>query len=64
MPNNRQQVKKRVKLKGDDRIIDLFERIGTIGLYFGTDLGQNAIAKKLGMDNNRVNEILKSLKKK
>jgi len=63
MPKNRKKVKKLAKLAGDARVIDLLERIGAIGLYLGTDFSQNDIAKKLRMDINRVNEILKKLKK-
>ena len=58
------KIKKRVKLTGIDRVVDLLERIGVAGLYLGTNLCQNSIANKLGMDINRVNAILKGLKKK
>jgi hypothetical protein len=46
-----------------ERIIDLLERLGTIGLYFLTDLDHHAIAKRLGMGTQRVTAILKGLKK-
>jgi len=58
------KTKKRVKLTGIDRVVDLLERIGVAGLYLGTNLGQNDIANKLSMDTHRVNAILKDLKKK
>lgn len=51
------------KLLGDDRIIDLLERFSAASLYANTYLGQADIAKILGMDNNRTNEILKGIKK-
>lgn len=57
------QTKKRAKLIGEDRIIDLLERFSTASLYVNTDLGQNDVAKILGMNNNRVSEILKGIKK-
>ncbi len=60
----KQQTKRRAKLTGIDRAVDLLERIGVAGLYLSTNLDQNTIARKLGMDTNRVNEILKGLKKK
>ena len=63
MSKKRKQVKRRTKLTGDDRIVDLLERIGVVGLYLSTNLGQNEIASKLSMDTHRVNEILKSIKK-
>jgi hypothetical protein len=46
-----------------ERTVDLLERIGTIGLYFLTDLNHHAIAKRLGMGTQRVTAILKGLKK-
>jgi len=61
--SNKQALKRKVKLIGDDRIIDLLERIGSTGLYLTGGLDQNTIARKLGMDTNRVNEILKGVKK-
>jgi len=63
MPKKREQNKKRTKLTGDERIIDLLERIGVVSLYLNTNLNQNNIAKKLSMDIRRVNPILKGLKK-
>lgn len=60
----RTKTKKRVKLTGIDRIVDLLERFGVAGFYLGTNLGQNDIANKLSMDTHRVNAILKGLKKK
>ncbi len=61
--NKQSSLKRKTKLIGDDRIIDLLERIGVSNLYLNTDLGQNSVAKILGMDNNRANEILKGIKK-
>ncbi len=46
-----------------ERATDLLERLGTIGLYFLTDLDHHAIAKRLGMGTQRVTAILKGLKK-
>lgn len=64
MPNKQEKrTEKRSKLTGDERIIDLLERIGASSLYINTSLGQTSVAKILGMDNNRVNEILKGVKK-
>jgi len=51
------------KLLGDQRIVDLLERFSAASLYASTKLAQTDIAKILGMDNNRVNEILKGIKK-
>jgi len=45
------------------RMTDLLERLGTIGLYFLTDLDHHAIARRLGMGTQRVDSILKGLKK-
>lgn len=47
----------------NERIVDLLERIGAMGLYLPTDLGYHAIAKKLGMGTQRVTAILKGIKK-
>jgi hypothetical protein len=60
---NKRKVERRTRLGGDDRIIDLLERIGASFLYVSTPLGQNDVAKILGMDNNRINEILRGIKK-
>ncbi len=46
-----------------DRSADLLERLGTIGLYFLTDLDHHSIASRLGMGTQRVTAILKGLKK-
>ena len=46
-----------------DRLIDLLERLGAIGLYLSTDMNYHAIARKLGMGTQRVTAILKGLKK-
>lgn len=46
-----------------ERTIDLLERIGAALLYTKTHLGQNEVAKILGVDNNRVSKILKGIKK-
>ncbi len=63
MPKKPRKQSGRPKLIGEERIIDLLERIAVINLYLNTNLGQNAIASKLGMDIHRVNPILKGLKK-
>lgn len=65
MAKSKKQVKnrKRVKLNGIDRVVDLLERLGVIGLYLNTNLNQNKIANKLSMDSHRVNAMLKGLKK-
>lgn len=59
----KKKIERKPRLTRDDRIIDLLERLGSSFLYVSTPLGQNDIAKILGMDNNRVNEILKGVKK-
>lgn len=64
MTKQRKQSKRKVKLIGIDRVVDLLERLGVAGLYLSTNLGQNGIASKLSMDTHRVNAILKGLKKK
>lgn len=64
MAKRKQQTKRKVKLAGDDRIIDLLERLGALGLYLAGNVDQSTVARKLGMDINRINEILKGLKKK
>ncbi len=46
-----------------ERTIDLLERIGAALLYTKTNLGQTAVAKVLGVDNNRINKILKGVEK-
>ncbi len=46
-----------------ERLIDLLERLGAAGLYFSTDLDHKAIARLLGVGTQRVNAILKELKK-
>jgi hypothetical protein len=46
-----------------ERLTDLLERLGAIGLYLATDLNYHAIARKLGMGTQRVTAILKGLKK-
>ncbi len=53
----------RSKPVGEDRVIDLLERIGVGLLYGSTNLGQNSIAQIMGMGDARVNEILKGIKK-
>ncbi len=47
----------------NDRQMDLLERLGVIGLYLLTDMDHHSIARRLGMGTQRVNEILKGLKK-
>ena len=46
-----------------ERIVDLLERIGAIGLYLSTGMDHHAIAKKLGMGTQRVTAILRGIKK-
>ena len=54
---------KKQKLTEKERTVDLLERIGAAILYVKTDMGQTDVAKVLGIDNNRVNKILKGIKK-
>lgn len=54
---------KRARLTGDEGVIDRLERIGVGLLYASTGLGQNDIAKIMGMGDARVNDILKGIKK-
>ena len=51
------------RLSEKERTVDLLERIGAALLYTRTHLGQNDVAKILGIDNNRINKILKGIKK-
>ena len=46
-----------------ERLADLLERLGTISLYLLTDMDHHAIARRLGMGTQRVNGILKGMKK-
>ena len=46
-----------------ERTIDLLERIGAALLYTKTHLSQIEVAKVLGVDNNRINKILKGIEK-
>jgi DNA-binding transcriptional regulator LsrR (DeoR family) len=46
-----------------DRMTDLLERLGAIALYLQTDMNHHEIARRLGMGTQRVNPILKGLKK-
>lgn len=57
------QKTKRSKPIGEERIIDLLERLSVGILYAATELGQNNIAKIMGMGDVRVNDILKGIKK-
>lgn len=45
------------------RVTDLLERLGAVGLYLFTDMDHHSIARQLGMGTQRVNAILKGLKK-
>jgi hypothetical protein len=45
------------------RVTDLLERLGAVGLYLFTDMDHHSIARHLGMGTQRVNAILKGLKK-
>jgi len=56
-------MKKPLKSRNSDRNIDLLERLGVGFLYAGTSLGQNNIAQILGMSDERVNKILRGIKK-
>jgi DNA-binding transcriptional regulator LsrR (DeoR family) len=47
-----------------ERLADLLERLGVIGLYLLTDMNHQAIARRLGMGTQRVTGILKGLKKR
>lgn len=51
------------KLQGEERIIDLLERLGSAFLYQSTDMNQKDVARVLGIDNTRANELLKNVKK-
>jgi len=46
-----------------ERLTDLLERLGAIGLYLLTDMDHHSIARRLGMGTQRVTGILKGLKK-
>jgi hypothetical protein len=52
------------KLSEQERLVDLLERVGSIGLYLLTDMDHHAIARRLGMGTQRVTAILKGLKKR
>jgi Trp operon repressor len=47
-----------------ERLIDLLERLGAIGLYLSTEMSHREIAKKMGMGTQRVTAILKGLRKR
>jgi hypothetical protein len=55
--------KQRRKSSSDERLVDLLECLGVLGLYLATDMGYHAIARKLGMGTQRVTAILKGVKK-
>ncbi len=46
-----------------ERVTDLLERLGAIGLYLLTDMDHHSIARRLGMGTQRVTGILKGIKK-
>ena len=46
-----------------ERLTDLLERLGAVGLYLLTDMDHHSIARRLGMGTQRVKGILKGLKK-
>lgn len=46
-----------------ERLIDIIERLAAANLYLTTELDHKAIAKVLGMGTQRVNAILKGVKK-
>lgn len=58
-----EKLKKNNKEVDIERVVDLFERLGAIGLYLFTDMDHHAIARRLGMGTQRVTMILKGLKK-
>jgi hypothetical protein len=45
------------------RIVDLLERLGALNLYLFTDMDHHSIARRLGVGTQRVNAILKGVKK-
>ena len=45
------------------RMVDLLERLGVLALYLQTEMGHHEIARRLGMGTQRVNAILKGLKR-
>lgn len=51
------------KASEKERTIDLLERVGAALLYTKTNLSQTAVAKVLGVDNNRISKILKGVEK-
>jgi hypothetical protein len=55
--------KRNSDVQAQERLTDLLERLGAIGLYLLTDMDHHAIARGLGMGTQRVNEILKGMKK-
>lgn len=63
MSKSKKKVERRTRLRSEERLVDLMERVGASFLYISTPLGQNEVARVLGMDNNRVNEMLKGIKK-
>lgn len=63
MGKKKKIIKKQSKSVSSDRTIELLERLGVGLLYASTDLGQNNIAKIMGMSDGRVNKILKGIKK-
>jgi DNA-binding transcriptional regulator LsrR (DeoR family) len=56
-------LKKEKKSEPAERTVDLLERLGTVGLYFLTDLDHHAIARRMGMGTQRVSALLKGMKK-
>ena len=56
--------KQATKPNEQERLVDLLERIGAIGLYLFTDMDHHGIARRLGMGTQRVTAILKGLKKR
>lgn len=51
-------------VQAQERLVDLLERLGAIGLYLLTDMDHHAIARRLGMGTQRVNGILKGMQKR
>ncbi len=59
----KKKLKTSKKLSGEERIIDLLERLGVLFLYTTTPLGQNEVAKTVGIDVHRVSGLVKGIKK-
>ena len=49
--------------RGESNLTNVVKRLGVGILYGATDLGQNDIAQIMGMGDERVNKILKGIRK-